>query len=171
MTRWCILRTAGPRTLLLVDSLNRHGVRAWTPTTTARRRKSRRSPSFVVRQAAMLPTFVFADADHLGELCRYERSPVSPHPPYSVFRYYHRAPLVGDAAIEALRMFERQAVPKAERRTVPVGSTIRLPDGPFAGLDGIVQASDGGYTLVAFGGRMEVKIETFILSENTIRAE
>lgn len=117
----------------------------------------------------MLPTFVFVDADHLDELVRYERSPASPHPPYSVFRFYHRAPLLNDAAIEALRMFERQAVPKAERRTVPVGSTIRLPDGPFAGLNGVVQSSDGGYTLVAFGGLMEVKIETFILTGDAVQ--
>lgn len=117
----------------------------------------------------MLPTFVFVDADRLVELVRYERSPASPHPPYSVFRFNHLVPLLSDTAIEALRMSERKAVPKAERRTLSIGSTIRLPDGPFAGLNGVVQSSDGGYTLVAFGGLMEVKIETFILTGDAVQ--
>jgi transcription antitermination factor NusG len=161
-TTWCILRTAGARTLPLTQSLNAAGIQAWTPTAMVKRRKHR-SPGHVEVQAPMLPTFVFVHADHLPELKRMARSPINPHPAFSVFRFDGRVPEIADREIEALRIVERRAVPRRRRPTLQVGTLIRPDEGAYAGLEGVVQQSDGRFTLVAFGGWMEVQIETLRL--------
>jgi hypothetical protein len=43
-----------------------------------------------------------------------------------------------------------------------------MTEGGFAGMTGIVQESDGRYTLVGFGGSLSVKIDTFLLQPNAI---
>lgn len=160
--KWCILRTAGPRTLPLMRSLIDAGFKAWTPVAQVKRRLPRRRDR-VETPAAMLPTFVFAQADRLPELARLARSPLNPHPAYSVFRFDGRVPILTDRQIEALRLAEARAVPKRRRPTLTIGTTVKPGEGAYAGLEGVVQESDGKYTLVAFGGWMNVQIETLLL--------
>jgi hypothetical protein len=164
---WCILRTAGPRTLPLVASLLEAKIEAWTPVALVRRRKPR-SPAKVEVRAPMTPTFVFVREVHMPELSLLARSPISPHPPFSLFRFDGRVPVIADRDIDALRSAERQAVPRRKRRTLAVGTAVRPHEGAYAGLDGVVRQSDGRYTLVAFGGWMNVQIETFLLTGDAV---
>ncbi len=94
--RWCILRTAGSRTLPLARSLAEAGVNAWTPTAIADRRRGR-SRVRVEAEAAILPTFVFAPANLVDALLDLESAPTSPHPSFSLFRHNGRVALVAAA--------------------------------------------------------------------------
>jgi hypothetical protein len=169
--KWCILRTNGARTLALAASLNGAGIEAWTPQVMKRRKHlgKRVAPAHVERPAPLLPTFVFARAEHLEVLKVCAKALSNPHPAFSVFRYNGRFPAVSDQTIEGLRTAERRAVPKQRQRTFPKGAQVKPSEGAYAGLTGIVRESDGRYTLVAFGSWMDVKIDTFLLSPNDVR--
>lgn len=118
-THWCILRTAGPRTLRLAETLGDAGIVAWTP-----RRKFRRPvPGAKPRldgvrpmqelDAPILPTFVFARAGDQAELETLERDQANPHvasahPPFSILRHRGAVPLIGDRQIAGLRLEEER---------------------------------------------------------------
>lgn len=107
-TRWCILRTAGPRTVALARSLSDGGIQAWTPTFTVRQRATRRGIARD-RTSPFIPTFVFAPAERLLDLCGIADDPRSQHPPFSVFRHDGRVPLIGEASLAQLRQAEQDA--------------------------------------------------------------
>lgn len=118
--RWCIVRTSGPRTLALVESLNDQGIAAWAPTRTIRRPIPHTRPNEHGRRplreipAPVLPTYVFVRAQHLPELRRAEHDQTegkraSPHPQFSILRLRDRIPEVGDAEVSGLREEERAA--------------------------------------------------------------
>ncbi|UIJ43712.1 hypothetical protein LZK98_11485 [Sphingomonas cannabina] len=168
--RWCVLRMAGPRTLSVASSLERAGLEVWTPIE-IRRTKRQRGNEFVERPAPILPTFVFARARHLPAIISAMSDPTRDHPPFSVFRYNGRAPLLADTEIERLREVERRLAPKPKARhrsAAPLeeGQRLRMMEGGFAGISGVVRKSDGRYTLVGFGGWMEIQIDTFVLRED-----
>ncbi len=119
----------------------------------------------------MMPTFAFAPASTLPELMRLSRSPLSDHPSFSIFRFGGRIPLLHEREVERLRTAERQAVPKRRRAIMVVGATVRPNEGAYAGLSGVVKASDGQWTIVGFGGWMDVKIETFLLTGDEVRTD
>lgn len=173
---WCILRTAGPRTLLLADSLAAAGLDVWTP---AQVIKVRRPRSKITRErvSPIMPTFVFARAKHLGELQRLRNLPISPHPGFSIFSHAGTVPIIGDREIASLRALEaaeaakRQAGLDREQRkglkkqryVFPIGDRVHVQEGSFTGLTGIVQGGDGRFALICFGGALQVKIATFLL--------
>jgi transcription antitermination factor NusG len=172
-SRWGILRTAGPRTLPLARSLQDAGIEAWTPSETVRRRVPR---SKVSRQTevAFTPTYVFVRAPYLARLAATLVSGINPHPPFSIFRYYGETVFVSDAAIDGLREVQAASEKRTALRTqhqrskkhgmpFDAGQSIEVTTGPFTGLPGIVQESDGRQTLVLFGGNLRIKIETSIL--------
>lgn len=166
--RWCILRTAGPRTMPLAKSLNEAGIDAWTPVEVRKRRRAR-SKAVVEFDVPMLPTFVFARADRVIDLARTRLDPRSPHPAFSIFQNSGRVALVSDAEMERLRTAERREAPKQRRQVFAAGTTVRVPEGPFGGMSGIVQKGDDKFTLVAFDGRMKVKISTFLLLPDEVQ--
>ena len=167
MGNWCILRMSGARTLPVMRSLIAAGIEAWTPVETVKVRRSRGKTGREEREGAMLPTFVFAAAEHLPALAAAIRDPRSPHPAFSIFRHLGRVPLVSDRGIEALRMAERRAVPKHKQHAFRSGDSVRMPDGPFGGMSGTVTKGDGRRTFVQLGGWFgEVEIETFQLLSN-----
>ncbi|HEX8382437.1 MAG TPA: hypothetical protein VF592_03580 [Sphingomonas sp.] len=108
---WCILRTSGPRTLALARSLAAAGFEVWTPARTFRRvlQKGRKGERKVQVDAPILPTFVFARASHLSALAYAAAEPVSPHPPFSIFRHGGRIPLVNGSDVAGLRDEEGRA--------------------------------------------------------------
>lgn len=169
---WCILRTSGPRTLKLAASLVGAGFDVWTPTMTAQRRKGRKRER-VDCPAPITPTFVFARAAQLGDLIREASALASPHPPFSVFRYRDRIPLLADRSLSALRSAEEQdrlKHLKATRRTVPAGTSIKLTEGAFAGMTGIVEGGNGKEAVVNFGGGFVVSIATYLLESDVIQS-
>lgn len=178
---WCILRMSGPRTLMVATSLAAAGIDAWTPTTT-RLIRIPRSKAKRERDFPIMPTFVFVRASHLPELRRCLAMPSNPHPAFSVFRHAGRIPLIANRdianlqAVENLgieqrrqaRQRELDAARRATRHHVPIGSAVTVQEGGFEGLTGIVEESDGRFALVCFGGRLRVKVASFLLDGDAV---
>lgn len=172
MTDWCILRTASSRTLLLAEALAKDGYEVWTPVDTVRRSRPR---SKAVREVIVpiLPAFVFARYDQLSALLALSRSPGMIHqvwdtdlrrmvsrgcPYFSPLLDNGRSPSVSDASLAPLRALERQLRERAERaceaarRKGPApqfaaGEIVRIPDGPYEGLDLQVVEANAGKTV------------------------
>lgn len=157
---WIILRTKGGKTLALAQSLGRAGLSVWTPIQLTRRRLPKRR-AVEEQSAPLLPTYVFARARHIVDLLEAAEDPMSAHPEFSVFHYDGRIPLIADDDLRGLRLSERKSVPPAKQRVFKAGEEVKVSDGPFAGMSGVVE-QDGKFVLVAFG-RMEVRIARFLL--------
>jgi hypothetical protein len=165
---WCILRTSGGKTLALAQSLIDANIDAWTPMQKTSRRRAR-SKVRVEVDAPMMPTFVFVRAAHLPELELCLALPMSPHPAFSIFRYFGRIPLLAASEIAGLRQAEwagNTAPKKAD--PFPAGTDVTLTEGAAAGMSGIVEVAQGKYALVAFGGSIRWKIATFLLRTDAI---
>jgi transcriptional antiterminator NusG len=171
LTGWCILRTAGQRTLLLATSLQEAGFDVWTPQETQAKRAPRGSKAKIERVVPMMPSFVFARATALADLVGILALPSSPHPAFSIFRYNGCIPLVSDREVERLRTAERRIVPKAKQKIFGIGTRVHIPEGAFAGLSGIVEEGGGKSTIVCFGGNVSFSIATFLLQPDVVSAE
>jgi len=168
--RWCILRTSPGRTLNLAKSLAAAGLDVWTPIAEQSRRVPRSKQRREVEMPIM-PTFVFARADHIAELTTILSLPINPHPAFSIFRHAGRIPLIADREIAGARAEEdrgKRTKLKAHRHLFATGSTVKVAEGVGAGLSGIVEQSDGKFALVCFGGRMAMKIATFLLRTDEV---
>jgi hypothetical protein len=174
---WCILRTGGKNTLPLADELNRAGLATWTPRVLpdpdanarrAPRSRSRRRKNNETELVAALATFIFAPECHLGDLVA-----LSHQGRFSVMTDKIRGrgyALIADKALNPLRALEADSA-LMKRSLAPVepfgrGDEIRVPSegGPYAGMSGIVESSDGKRTWLNFGGIMgRVEIQTFRL--------
>jgi transcription antitermination factor NusG len=159
---WCILRTSGRNTIPLVETLKADGFTAWTPVEVQRIRK-RNSHERLTRAFPMTPSFVFARADRIAGLLALSNAYRKRQPDFSVMRYRGNIPTIADLELEALRSMELRAQPKEDRPKFGVGSTVRVPEGAFAGMTGIVETDDGKFALVGFGGRMKVRVASFLL--------
>lgn len=163
---WCILRTSPGRTLSLAKSLAEVGLTVWTPEQTYNRRKPR-SKATIEICAPILPTFVFARAALLPDLMQICALPMSPHPPFSIFRHVGGIPLIADCEIDKLRDVEevgkRARLKRTHRYVFPTGQKVNVAAGSFIGLEGVVRGGDGQYAMVSFGGAVEFKIATFLL--------
>lgn len=169
---WCILRTAAPRTIALYRSLLGAGYETWTPIETINRRRPR-SRTQDELETPILPTFLFARAAHLPDLMAIPALAFNPHPSFSLFRYDGRIPLVADREIEGLRKFEdraRIAHVKSQGRTFKRGEHVRVEEGAFMGMSGVVENGDGKFAMVAFAGSMRVKIATWLLNADGVNA-
>lgn len=170
--RWIILRTSGPRTLSVRDSLGDAGFEVWTPVGLpdrvrhrSKRLAEKKTPP---KPVPVMPTYVFAQAVHLHDLLAEASRPVSQHPPFSVFRWDGRIPLIDDRSLEYLRRGEQRYMRRMreEQKVKPfaVGSEVTLTEGVGAGLSGIVEQSKGKFTLVCFPGyNTPLKIATMLL--------
>lgn len=88
-----------------------------------------------------------------------------------MFRHCGGLGLVEDLDLEPLRSAENRAAPKRRRQTFGVGQCVRIPEGSFGGMTGIVERADGKFTLVCFGGNIRVKIASFLLRPDMLGAE
>jgi transcription antitermination factor NusG len=162
MKTWCILRTAGRNTIPLVEALNADGFTAWTPIEVQRVRKHK-SPAVLTRTIPMTPSFVFALTDQLSALLDLANMHRKRQPDFSVFHYLGGIPVIADKQLESLRSNELRVAPKEVRRQYSQGSAVRVPEGAFAGMSGIIEADDGKFALVGFGGRFRVRVASFLL--------
>lgn len=178
---WCILRTSGPSTLRLVASLQDAGFAVWTPTEHVRRRVPR-SKSTEHRIVPLAPTYAFVKAAHVDDLKRIERLDVSPHPRFSIFRYYGETVFVRHGELAALRAQQqisyRNALPASGRapgkprgQEFEHGSTVKITSGAFTGFQAYVELSDGLTTTLSvslFGRAQEIKVETLHLRSHLV---
>lgn len=178
---WCILRMSGPGTLGLVASLQGAGMDVWTPTEHIKRRVPR-GKSTEHRIVPLAPTYAFARRAHLTDLQHIERMDVSPHPRFSIFRYYGETVFVRHRELSPLRARQqdsyRSALPasgrapgKARGASYDAGDVVTFNTGPFSGFEGFVDLSDGLTTTVIvslFGRAQEIKVETLQLRSRNV---
>jgi hypothetical protein len=160
---------SGPRTLSVVEWLTLHGVAAWTPTQTLKRRRPR-SKAVQEIAAPIAGTFAFAPERDVDGLVRLGRDPASVHPRFSLLRHHGEIVYVSDRALEGLRYAEECARPrqgsgrKERPNPHPVGAELCISEGACAGLTGVVTSSDGRRTFLDFGGLLgRVEIDTGLL--------
>lgn len=176
---WIILRTSAGQTLNLATSLTEAGYDVWTPTETVQKLRARRGNKREDVPSPLMPSFVFADADQLHRLATLARSPsliyrvwdselrrmvAKGHPQFSVFRSNGKHSILPDRALSPLRLAERRQKPKEEVKRYSVGEEVRLTEGGFEGLTGIVESVKGPNTFVRFpGAHWAVQIPTWVL--------
>lgn len=115
--RWCILSTAGMRTLPLARSLASEGIEAWAPIRTIRRPAAGQRRRLVLGlrrkmievDLPILPGFVFVRAEYIDDLARVALRPVTGHAAFTLFQLAGRAPLIGDDSVAGLREAEADA--------------------------------------------------------------
>jgi hypothetical protein len=172
--RWCILTTAATRTLLLARALVEDGMAAWTPMRMERRvGRGKQRDKVVQIEVAITPTFVFVDATRIYDLLRAVALPVSPYPAFRIMRHGDRIPIVANAGLASLRAAEERfaaSLLKATRRKVPVGTTVRLNKGAFAGMTGIVEGGTEKEARVNFGSGFIVSIASYLLGTDVVQA-
>ena len=168
---WCVLRTTATSTLPLAKSLSSVGYDVWTPVHVLQRRMPR-TKAKVRNEVAMMPTYVFARAEHLPDLVELAVLPVKDHRDFRVFRHLNRFPLIADASLAPLRTEERklQVVEKTKPGFVS-GDRVRLTEGGFAGMSGTVESVQGKFASVLFPGYYgnSIKIASWHLLPDSVR--
>lgn len=167
---WCILQMSAPRTLRVVQSLRTAGFDVWAPSATVRRHIPR-SHKYRDIEIALLPTFAFAQGDHLSQLLAIIHDPRSDHPAFSLFHGRDGQPYVGAINLQPLRAYEarkqqewdallatiaREAklrTKKSRARAYVLGQRVRVEKSAWAGLIGkIVEKRHNGDLVLEFTG-------------------
>lgn len=169
---WCILRMASADTLRVFKSLSDAGLGVWTPIERKIGRMPRTRTQFD-KEAPLMPSYVFGRVEHISELLRLAMIPNRQHPRFSVFRYRDGIPLIADDELECLREAEghkRRVFEKWRRRgtkgpKLNPGDVVRMTEGAFAGLSGIVEDTQGQFTLVSIDGfHKPIKVASLLLA-------
>ena len=168
---WFILRMASGDTLSVLKGLLKAGYDAWTPIERRRGRMPRTRTAYD-KEFALMPSYVFVNIHHLAEIQHMALVPPRNIPRFTLFQYQGGVPLIADNQLDALRYEEGRlqavydrALRKGKKgpRFNP-GETIRIEEGPFAGMDGIVTDQTGQFTLVNFAGfASPIKISSLLL--------
>ncbi|MBW6524434.1 hypothetical protein KZ810_13075 [Sphingomonas sp. RHCKR47] len=169
---------AAPRTLKVVTSLRDAGIEIWTPVVERQRRapRSKKKAEGTVPHP-IAPTFAFARAVHIEELRAIRRDPLSPHPDFSLLQHRGEVVQIRDSDLAGLRVSQeveqRKAgsIRKDRAQPLDVGAEVKMTDGPFTSMSGVVVSSDGRRTFLNFGGMLgRVEIATSNLSEIGLEA-
>lgn len=168
MKDWLIIRTSPKSTVTLAKSLREAGYDCWTPVKKIERRLPRSKGKKEI-EVPILPTFVFAREKHEDELLALSKRTQTRHAGFSVFHYFGSIPKIHEGELRTLRMEERRANGKVAGRVITQGERVRVPDGPFAGMSGIVETAQGKFALVCFPGlAIPVRIATFRLDSDEV---
>jgi transcription antitermination factor NusG len=74
--------------------------------------------------------------------------------------------IVSDRHISPLRQIEYKRKPRGAVKAIPEGTKVRLLEGGFAGMDGVVQSVRNKYATVTFAGfPVPVQIGCWLLTE------
>lgn len=177
MDSWIILRTRGRSTLSLAETLSEDGFESWTPVETRTIRIPRANVRRTVRLPIM-PSYVFARSEHLIDLIQLAAMEFKPrrqankpaHSDFSVMRYHDNIPIIADGHLQSLRKIEARRTPRKKALPFAAGVSVRVKTegGSFAGMNGRVERSDDGATLVCFDNRLTVKISTSFLERHEL---
>lgn len=170
---WFIIRTASADTLKVNDGLLAHGFEVWTPIE-HRRGKMPRTRKIYDKRFALMPSYCFARVYQIDALLTFAAMPTRDFPSFSVFTFKGGVPLVADDQLTGLREEEartQRVFHRAKRRDAKgirfdPGDPIKLTDGPFAGMSGVVEGTQGQYTLVEmqiFGRAFPMKVASLLL--------
>lgn len=166
MNDWCILRCAASRTLPVAAALTAAGFQSWTPVQTLEIRCDKKRTR-ELKALAILPTFVFSAWSRLSELRQIAKSPnqcfqvwdsderrmvTKGIPFFSVFSFDGMIPRIADRALQPLRAFERQSLPRVPATIFAVGQAVRVDGAGFEGLVAMVAGTRGGQVCVEFPG-------------------
>lgn len=176
---WCILRMASADTLRVFKALQGAGYDVWTPVEKRTKRMPRTRVPFD-KEIALMPSYVFGSTAHLDEFQVMAMMPGKDTPRFSMFRYQGGIPLIGEAQLAALRAEEARChsvFEKLRRRgikgpTFSRGDAVRLTEGGFAGMSGVVEDTRGRFTLVSFAGyHAPIQIASLLLQPDVLAAE
>lgn len=163
MTDWCILRCQSQSTLPLVRSLTRAGVEVWTPVEKVTKRVPRKNIKRVIDRA-LLPSYLFAQAQDMPTVLAIMNSPSKDHREFRLFKHNGGVPLIADSTLDALRQIARMSVAKATPPALHIGDRIKLTDGGFAGLTGEVEAVGKTYATMRLPGfAMPIQVANYFL--------
>jgi transcription antitermination factor NusG len=174
VTDWCILRCSNCKTLELAASLTDAGFEAWSPAETISRRARSGNKREEVRKP-LVASFVFARANRMDDLLALSHSPtlnyrvwdsalrrmvVRGHPYFRVSQLR----LVPDGQLSNLRAIEHKRRPKGKPRAFEIGTVVRITEGGFEGLIGLVEECRGDYATVTLDDwSAPAKIATWLL--------
>lgn len=156
----------------VAKSLKHAGLEVWTPIEKRVGRKGA-SRARTEKESALMPSYAFGRVEHVAELLRLAMG--REHPKFRVHHERGGIPLIADSELDALRSEESRITrlfDKWKRRgmrgpVLSAGTEINMPDGPFAGLSGIVEGASGEFTLVSFEGfHRPIKVASLLLLEN-----
>lgn len=168
---WLILRMAASRTVAVTASLKEAGFEVWTPMEKMSQRRPR-SRAVVAKKVPMMPTYCFARARHLVDLAAEIVDPMSRHPQFSIFQHGGHVVFVADAHLDPLR--GRQQARGSKGKPEPLwnpGDDVRITEGPFGGLSGIVKDAKGQKVWIAFPDfRIPIQVSASLLLSDVIRA-
>ena len=176
---WFILRCASADTLKVARQLEKRGFDVWTPIERKYGRKPRTRAHFD-KEFALMPSYLFAAVYDLPSLQTLADLPTSDTPRFTLFRYAGGVPLIADKELNELRSHESELQRKYELRVrsgkkgpkFDAGQIVRVKEGGFAGLDGIVQGQQGQFTLVSVNGfASTIKIASCLLGLDSVSAE
>ena len=175
---WFILRTANADTVKALDAFKAAGFNVWTPIELKVRRTPRKRTQYDSK-TALLPSYLFAHVNDLEPILSLALRTSRDIPRFTVFHHKDGVPLIADSSLGPLRqeesrvarIFERVKLLGRKAPKLSPGSTVRMPDGPLMGLDGIVEGQEGQYTLVSFNGFAKpLKISSILLIDPVAKA-
>lgn len=171
---WCILRCSNGKTLELAASLADAGFEAWSPAETISRRARSGTKREEIRRP-LIASFVFARADRLDDLLALSHSPtlnyrvwdselrrmvVRGHPFFRVSQLRS----VPDRQLAHLRDIERKRRPKGKAKAFEQGTVVRITEGGFEGLIGVVEECRGDYATITLDDwSAPAKVATWLL--------
>lgn len=167
---WCILRCSNQATLVLARSLTRAGVNLWTPIEQVTKRVPRANIKRTVDHA-LLPSYIFAQAEHLPELAQIMNAPKREHRDFRLFKHNGGIPLIADSTLAPLRLLERKSKAIAQGPSITAGQSVRLTDGGFAGMTGEVESTGAKFAMVRLDGfPLPLRIANYYLLPNQTNA-
>lgn len=168
---WFILRMSSAATLSVCEGLKRAGFDVWTPVERKIGRMPRTRTAFD-KQRPLMPSYVFANVQDIDALAELAVIPNRECPRFTLFRHNNGIPLIADEELEALRaeesrmqrIFDRQKVKGRKGPSFEKGASVKAQSGGFEGLSGIVEGTQGQYTLVTYAGfGKPIKIASLLL--------
>lgn len=171
---WFILRMGSSDTLNLAKGLAKMGYDVWTP---IERRKGRmpRTRTEYDKEFALMPSYVFVNVHHLRDIQHLAMLPPRSIPRFVLFQYQGGVPLIADSQLDALRgeesrlqaVYERACRKGKRGPKFDAGHIVRIEEGGFMGMEGVVEGQQGQFTLVNFEGfNAPIKIASILLAED-----